>query len=94
VIESKFAVRSGGHNPNVGFASIDGSGVLINLGNLKNLNIAADLKSVSVGSGARWGDVYAYLDPYGISAAGGHNPPVGVGGLLLGGEYASEQVLS
>ena len=35
---------------------------------------------VSVGAGASWLDVYAYLDPLGKSAAGGRNGAVGVGG--------------
>jgi FAD/FMN-containing dehydrogenase len=39
----------------------------------------------SVGAGARWLDVYAELDKYGIQVAGGRNGNVGVGGLLLGG---------
>ena len=86
LVESRFAVRGDGHNSNVGFASVDGSGVLIDLGNLNNINIATGKKSVSVGPGAHLGDVYAYLDLYGISVIEERNPPVGVGGLLLGGE--------
>lgn len=39
----------------------------------------------SVGTGARWGDVYADLEDFGVSVTGGRQAIVGVGGLLLGG---------
>jgi FAD/FMN-containing dehydrogenase len=84
--QSKFAIRSGGHNPNSGFAGVNESGIVIDLSNLNSISLSPDLSSVSVGPGAHWGDVYAYLDPYNVSAVGGRNPPVGVGGLLLGGK--------
>ena len=86
VLGSKFAVRSGGHNPNSGYASIDGSGVLFDMAKLNILKISADQKTVSVGPGNRWANVYGYLDPYGLSAIGGRSPDVGVAGLLLGGK--------
>lgn len=38
-----------------------------------------------MGAGASWLDVYKYLDPYGVTVAGGRNGAVGVGGLTLGG---------
>jgi FAD/FMN-containing dehydrogenase len=84
---SKFAVRAGGHNPNAGFASIDGSGVLIDLVKLNTLELSADQKSIKVGPGNRWGAVQNYLSPYKISAVGGRNKGVGVAGVLLGGGY-------
>ncbi|KAL9119094.1 MAG: hypothetical protein Q9187_004351 [Circinaria calcarea] len=82
---SKFAVRSGGQNPNPGSGSIDGSGVLIDMAHINALQISADTKSVNVGSGARWGEVYKYLDPYGLSAVGARSPIPAVGGFLMGG---------
>lgn len=48
---------------------------------------ADDTSVVSVGPGARWGDVIDYLDAYGTAVVGGRIPSVGVGGLILGGEY-------
>lgn len=88
-----FAIRSGGHNPNHGFNGVSGIGVVLDLSRLNSIDLASDHQSVNVGPGARWGDVYAYLDPYNISAVGGRNPPVGVGGLLLGGEcYCKAQI--
>lgn len=84
---SNFAVRSGGHNPNSGFSSINGSGLLLDLANVTALELSSDRSSLATGPGNRWGDVYAYLDPYNISAVGGRNPAVGVGGLILGGTF-------
>lgn len=78
-------MRSGGHNPNSGFASIDRSGLLIDLVKLDFLSISEDRKSVRVGPGNRWIDVYDYLDTYGLSAIGTKEPGPGVGGSILGG---------
>jgi hypothetical protein len=82
---SKFATRSGGHNQNVGFASIDGSGVLIDMQRMNKLQLANTNSILRTGPGNSWADVYSYLDPYGISAIGARNPMVGVAGQLLGG---------
>ena len=79
-----FAVRSGGHSPNPGWAGVD-SGILIDLSKLNSMSISKDTKTFSVGPGARWGQVYEFLDPYNVTAVGGRVAQVGVGGLLLGG---------
>ena len=84
-VGTKFAVRSGGQDPNPGFGSIDGSGILIDLARLNSTSISRDKKSVEVGPGARWGQVYKYLDPYGLSAVGARSPVPAVGGFLTGG---------
>lgn len=39
----------------------------------------------SIGAGAKWLDVYQYLNGSGAQVAGGRNGNVGVGGLLIGG---------
>lgn len=80
-----FATRSGGHSPNPGFSSIGQPGILIDLQNLNQLTLSSDKKSVTIGPGKRWGEVYDALDPYGVSVIGGRIPQVGVGGLILGG---------
>jgi FAD/FMN-containing dehydrogenase len=80
-----FAVRSGGHSPNPGWASLE-SGILIDLAELNGMTISEDRKTFSVGPGARWGQVYDFLDPYDVTVVGGRVPQVGVGGLLLGGQ--------
>ncbi|KAF4625681.1 hypothetical protein G7Y89_g12485 [Cudoniella acicularis] len=80
-----FAIRSGGHSPNPGWASIDEGGVLIDLGNLNSIKLSSDSKVASIGPGSHWGAVYNFLDPFGVTVVGGRIPQVGVGGLLLGG---------
>lgn len=82
----KFAVRSGGHSPNPGWASITQSGILIDLSALNNITVSEDKSTITVGPGQRWGDVYDFLDSYGVGVIGGRIPHVGVGGLILGGE--------
>ena len=83
--EVKFVVRSGGHYPGPGHSSIR-DGVLIDLGRIFEVTVSQDLKSVVIGSGARWGHVYRQLDNHALTVAGGRNSDVGVGGLSLGGK--------
>ena len=82
---SKFATRSGGHNPNPGFGGVDNTGVLIDMVNINTLQISPDRKTIGIGPGNRWADVYNGLNGSGVFATGGRVPPVGVGGLMLGG---------
>ena len=86
-LETKFSIRSGGHSPNPGFSSIGQPGILIDMQRLNQITLSLDQNTTSLGPGARWGDVYATLDPFGLSVVGGRIPTVGVGGLLLGGGY-------
>lgn len=79
-----FAIRSGGHSPVVGASSIQG-GVLIDLSLFIEVTVAADRKSVVIGAGCKWVDVYKALEVEGLAVAGGRNSAVGVGGLTLGG---------
>lgn len=83
----KFAIRSGGHSPNPDASSIDEPGLLIDLSKLNEISVSPDKKVATVGPGVRWGDVYAFLDPYKLSVIGGRIPSVGVGGLVLGGGF-------
>ncbi|KAI1824499.1 FAD-binding domain-containing protein [Xylaria intraflava] len=83
--DTKFAVRSGGHNYNPGFASINESGVLVSLSQLDSIALSDDLKSINVGTGSRWRAVYEALVPKWLTAVGGRVGPVGVGGLISGG---------
>ncbi|KAE8375362.1 putative 6-hydroxy-D-nicotine oxidase [Aspergillus bertholletiae] len=84
---AKFAVRSGGHSPNPGWAGIDQPGILVDLRRLNGINLSHDQSVLSVGPGARWGDVYQTLEPTGVTVMGGRIGDVGVGGLILGGGY-------
>lgn len=60
--------------------------VTIDLGLMKDVTVSRDSTTVSVGSGARWQDVYLKLDVMNLSVAGGRVYDVGVGGLVLGGK--------
>lgn len=82
-----FAVTSGGCMPNSGAANIEG-GVTINLQKLNQIELKENHSVVSVGPGARWGEVFEALDPLGLSTMGGRVANVGVGGLTLGGKSA------
>ncbi|KAL9638520.1 MAG: hypothetical protein Q9164_001505, partial [Protoblastenia rupestris] len=82
--EGLFAIRSGGHSPVSGAASIKG-GVLIDLGLFCEVTPSEDGSSVSMGTGAKWMDVSQVLDENGLAVVGGRNSAVGVGGLTLGG---------
>ncbi|KAJ5816160.1 FAD-binding oxidoreductase [Penicillium robsamsonii] len=82
--KTRFAIRSGGHMPAEGAASID-NGVLVDLSKLTDLRYDGDASHVSVGSGLRWGEVYSQLDEHQVTVVGGRVLDVGVGGLPLGG---------
>lgn len=60
-------------------------GVTIDLSRLTRFSLKADRSSITLGSGLRWGQVYAKLAPYGLAVPGGRSSDVGVGGYLLGG---------
>ncbi|KAJ0425371.1 hypothetical protein BJY00DRAFT_274133 [Aspergillus carlsbadensis] len=88
-----FAIRSGGHAYNTAFNNIS-PGVTIDLSNLSSIALSPDQKTVSIGPGATWGEVYSILDPLNLSVPGGRAAQVGVGGLTLGGgiSYFSPRV--
>jgi len=65
-----FAVKSGGHNPNVGYSSVDG-GVLISMSNLSSTVLATDGTTVDIGPGARWVEVAEALDSSGVTVVSG-----------------------
>ncbi|KAF2093096.1 FAD binding domain protein [Rhizodiscina lignyota] len=78
-----FAVRSGGHMPVPGAASIQ-DGVLISLSKIDQVDLNPD-GTATIGTGLRWFEVYEELSKQGLAVAGGRFGDVGVGGLLLGG---------
>lgn len=79
-----FSVRSGGVNPGLGAATIK-DGVVVDLSHFCEVIPADDGSTVTLGSGAKWIDVYKSLDEKGLVVMGGRNSPVGVGGLTLQG---------
>ena len=88
-LDVKFAVRGGGHALNAGTANID-SGITINLRSMNDVTVSEDRNLVSVGGGAKWGEVYPHLDSLSIATSGGRVADVGVGGLSTEGKDPSQ----
>ncbi|KAE8857761.1 hypothetical protein P3342_012264 [Pyrenophora teres f. teres] len=82
--QCQFAVKSGGHAAFPGASSIEG-GITVDTVNMNQKKLSADKKTVAVGPGNRWKEVYDYLTPYNLAIVGGRASDVGVGGLTLGG---------
>ena len=83
--ECHFAVKSGGHARSARQSNADG-GITIDLKHLNGIEVSEDKKTTRVGTGKRWGEVYEFLEPMGLSVVGGRVRDVGVGGFLLGGK--------
>lgn len=79
-----FAVKSGGHSTYSTGSNVE-NGIIIDLRQLRDISISADKKSVTVGSGCRFGEVYSKLEDLKLGCVGGRVLSVGVGGLVLGG---------
>ncbi|KAI1129935.1 FAD-binding domain-containing protein [Nemania abortiva] len=77
------AVRSGGHSSTGSSSTVNG--VTIDLSHLNSTAYNPETNIASIGPGGQWQYVYADLIEYGITAAGGRDGDVGVGGFLLGG---------
>lgn len=87
-----FAVKSGGHNPNNGFSSVQG-GPLIVTEHLDQANVNQATGIIDVGPGNRLDGIAAKLQGSGWTFVGGRIGNTGVGGLVLGGglSYMSAQ---
>ena len=72
-------VRSGGHSA---WGGVPG-GLTLDISALDDVSV--DGTRVSVGGGARWGDVARVLTGHGLGISSGDTASVGVGGLTLGG---------
>lgn len=80
----RFAVRTTGHNPNLGFSSTDETGIVLDLCQLKSKELTPG-NIARVGAGNIWGEVYSWLEDHQLSAVGGRDQQVGLPGFLLGG---------
>ena len=80
-----FAIKSGGHS-RIANSSNSNGGVTIDLVRIKQVVLSEDTKTVQVGSGAVWFDVYSALEEKDLMVVGGRVGDVGVGGLVLGGK--------
>lgn len=81
-----FAVKGSGHTTNPGFSSTPG--VHVSMTRFNDIVIREDYRTVEVGAGLTWTDVYKYLVPKGLNVVGGRLDGVGVAGLTLGGGYS------
>lgn len=89
----KYALKSGGHQPAVGFSATDGGVIISFEPNLASTVRTADGKHFVVGVGSRWGDVYNVTGQTNQVVVGGRLAHIGVAGLTLGGglSYYSAQ---
>lgn len=77
------SVRGGGHN--VAGNAIAEGGLVIDLSEMKAVQVDPDKHRVWVQGGATWGDVDPKTQEYGLAAPGGVVSETGVAGLALGG---------
>jgi FAD/FMN-containing dehydrogenase len=77
------AVRSGGHST-VGHSANNG-GLVIDLRDLRSMDIDTGARTAWVGTGLTTGEITAAVEQQGLIVGFGDAPTVGVGGLTLGG---------
>ncbi|GJJ15842.1 hypothetical protein Clacol_010120 [Clathrus columnatus] len=80
------AVKGGGLNS---YPVSSSEGITIDMSQIRHVRLAEDKKSVTVGGGAIWEDVYAPLDEQGLIAAGANVWNVGVAAYVLGGGFSN-----
>ncbi|KIJ12300.1 hypothetical protein PAXINDRAFT_118261 [Paxillus involutus ATCC 200175] len=81
-----FAVKGGGHATNPGFSST--RGVHISMSQFSDVTYNPSLQTATVGAGMIWDDVYAALQPHGVTVVGARISGIGVAGFTLGGGYS------
>jgi FAD/FMN-containing dehydrogenase len=84
-MQCPFAIRSGGHSPSPGFASVGESGIVIDLSSLNTITLSDTKDIASVGPGATLDKVYEVLEKDKLAVVGGRAPGVDIGGLITGG---------
>lgn len=77
------AVRGGGHN--AAGLSVCESGIVIDLGGLRDVVVDAGKRTAVAGGGATWADFDAATAKHGLATTGGLISTTGVAGLSLGG---------
>lgn len=82
-----FAIESGGHSSVIGASNIDGA-VTLDMSAMWSVDLSEDGKSVTIGTGARWLEVYKTLEASGLAVSGGRVSDIGVGGYILGGGFS------
>ncbi|KAF5372441.1 hypothetical protein D9757_009925 [Collybiopsis confluens] len=81
----EIAVKGGGAHSSTWASSNDG--VVIDLGKLNKVTLAADKQTITVQGGAYWGDVYEVTSHNKVDVVGSPLWFVGVGGYTLGGGH-------
>jgi FAD/FMN-containing dehydrogenase len=80
---SELAVRSGGHS-GAGHSTTDG-GIVIDLRDLKEIDLDVGARHVWAGAGLTAGEVGAAITPHGLVVGFGDTASVGIGGITTGG---------
>ena len=75
--------RSGGHSY-AGYSTLSG-GMVLDLRNLRGVNVNLHSRTATIGAGAQLIDVYAALAARGVTIPAGSCPSVGIAGHALGG---------
>lgn len=83
-----FTVKGGGHSA-AGYCLND-DGVVLDMIHLNDISFDPAKPSVTVQMGARWSEVYQYMEDTetGLIPVGGGCPTVGIAGFMLGGGYS------
>jgi len=79
----KVSIRGGGHNA-AGLGVCDG-GLVIDLSQMKFVQVDQATQTIRVGGGCTWGDVDHAAHAFGLAVPSGIIASTGVGGLTLGG---------
>ena len=79
----EIAVRGGGHNP-AGHCAVD-DGLVIDLTQMRTVEVDPDARLALSGGGATWFDFDEATQPHGLVTPGGVVGSTGVTGLALGG---------
>jgi hypothetical protein len=77
------AIRGGGHN-GAGLGTCE-DGIVVDLGELKDISVDPEARTVRVGGGCTWGEVDRATGEHGLATPSGIISTTGVGGLTLGG---------
>ena len=77
------AIRGGGHNGG-GLGTVD-DGLVIDLSELKGVEVDPEVRTVRVAGGSTWGEVDTATNKHGLATPSGIISTTGVGGLTLGG---------
>lgn len=80
------AVRSGGHSV-AGMSTVDG-GLVIDVRNMKGIEIDPDARTARCGAGLTWGEYDRATQEHGLATPGGRVSTTGVAGFTLGGGSA------